>query len=89
RMPIQATRSLLTAALNGSLNSAEFRKDDSFRFEVPTKVDGVPTTLLTPRNTWESKDAYDLQAQKLIKMFSDNFNQYMKHVDEDVHQVAL
>ena len=89
RMPIQATRSLLTAALNGSLNSAEFRKDDSFGFEVPTKVDGVPTTLLTPRNTWESKDAYDLQAQKLIKMFSDNFNQYMKHVDEDVHQVAL
>jgi len=89
RMPIQATRSLLTAALNGSLNSTEFRKDDSFGFEVPTKVDGVPTTLLTPRNTWASKDAYDLQAQKLIKMYSDNFKEYMEHVNEDVRQVAL
>ena len=41
RMPIKATRALLTAALNGSLNSSSYRKDDNFGFEVPTHLDGV------------------------------------------------
>jgi phosphoenolpyruvate carboxykinase (ATP) len=35
RMPIRATRALLNAALDGSLNNAEFRKDSNFGFEVP------------------------------------------------------
>jgi hypothetical protein len=38
RMPIKATRALLNAALDGSLNSAEFRKDPYFGFEVPVAV---------------------------------------------------
>ena len=35
RMPIRATRALLTAALDGSLSKVEFRKDENFGFEVP------------------------------------------------------
>ena len=52
RMPIKATRALLTAALNGSLNNSLYRKDDNFGFEVPTYLDGVDTSLLNPRDTW-------------------------------------
>src|SRR3546814_6329609 len=36
RMPIKATRALLNAALDGSLNNAEFRKDPNFRSEAHT-----------------------------------------------------
>ncbi len=43
RMPIRATRALLTAALDGSLADAKFRKDENFGFEVPVKVEGVAT----------------------------------------------
>ncbi len=41
RMPIKATRALLSAALDGSLAEAEFRKDPNFGFDVPVSVPGV------------------------------------------------
>ena len=41
RMPIKETRALLNAALDGSLNNAEFRKDPNFGFDVPVAVPGV------------------------------------------------
>src|ERR1700758_1679853 len=41
RMPIKATRALLTAALDGSLRSADFRTDKYFGFAVPTSLPGA------------------------------------------------
>ena len=46
RMPIKATRALLTAALSGDLHDAEFRKDEHFGFHVPIAVQGVDMALL-------------------------------------------
>ncbi|MGJ8604486.1 MAG: phosphoenolpyruvate carboxykinase [Marivita sp.] len=89
RMPIKATRALLTAALDGSLAEAEFRKDPNFGFEVPVKVEGVPDMLLDPRRTWNDKDAYDAQAAKLVQMFADNFAQYVPFIDDDVKAAAI
>ena len=37
RMPIQATRTMLRAALSGELDDVEFRTDDLFGFEVPRR----------------------------------------------------
>ncbi|MEM8956422.1 MAG: phosphoenolpyruvate carboxykinase [Pseudomonadota bacterium] len=89
RMPIKATRALLTAALDGSLNEVTFRKDANFGFDVPVDVPGVDSTLLDPRATWSDPAAYDAQAEKLVDMFSDNFEQYVAHIDEDVKAVAI
>lgn len=89
RMPIKATRALLTAALDGSLAEAEFRKDPNFGFEVPIMVEGVPDMLLDPRRTWNDKEAYDAQASKLVQMFADNFAQYVPHIDDDVKAAAI
>ncbi|WP_371157217.1 phosphoenolpyruvate carboxykinase [Jannaschia sp. 2305UL9-9] len=89
RMPIRATRALLTAALNGSLSQGEFRRDPNFGFDVPVSCEGVPDVLLDPRRTWADKTAYDAQAQKLVDMFSDNFAQYVDHIDEDVRACAI
>ncbi len=88
RMPIKATRALLAAALDGSLNSAEFRKDENFGLEVPVSVSGVDSAILDPRGTWVDKDAYDAQAAKLVKMFVDNFAKYTDHVDPDVRSAG-
>ena len=88
RMPIDATRKLLSSALNGSLLSAEMRIDENFGFEVPSFVDGVDTKILNPRDTWEDKEGYDLQAQKLVKMFSDNFDVFKSYVDIDIIDAA-
>jgi phosphoenolpyruvate carboxykinase (ATP) len=89
RMPIRATRALLTAALNGTLNDAEFRKDENFGFEVPVSVGGVAEVLLDPRRTWNDQGEYDKAAAKLVAMFSKNFAQYVPFIDADVKAVAL
>jgi phosphoenolpyruvate carboxykinase (ATP) len=89
RMPIMATRALLTAALDGSLDDAEFRKDVNFGFDVPVAVPGVADVLLDPRRTWDDPEAYDVQAARLVAMFAENFEQYLAHVDEDLKAVAL
>ena len=88
-MPIAATRALLTAALNGSLSKARFRRDPFFGFEVPVAVEGVEPTLLDPRSTWADPAAYDAQAKKLVAMFAKNFERFEDVADEDVRAAAL
>ncbi|HET9630026.1 MAG TPA: phosphoenolpyruvate carboxykinase [Novosphingobium sp.] len=88
RMPIKATRALLNAALDGSLNAAEFRKDPNFGFEVPVAVNGVDSKLLDPRGAWADGDEYDRTAEDLVRKFVDNFAQFEAHVDESVRQSA-
>ena len=89
RMPIKATRALLGAALDGSLNGAEFRKDPNFGFDVPVSVPGVDDRLLDPRQTWADPAAYDAQAARLVQMFAENFAQYTAHIDDDVKAAAI
>ena len=88
RMPIRATRKLLSDALNGDLNNAEFRIDENFGFEVPVAIDGVDNAILNPRETWADKDAYDAQAAKLVGMFRENFVKFEDHVDSEVLAAA-
>ncbi|MEN2784865.1 phosphoenolpyruvate carboxykinase [Sphingomonas qilianensis] len=88
RMPIKATRALLNAALDGSLNDAEFRTDPNFGFKVPISVAGVDDAILDPRQTWADKEAYDATAAKLVDLFVENFTQFAEHVDEGVRQAA-
>jgi phosphoenolpyruvate carboxykinase (ATP) len=89
RMPIKATRALLTSALDGSLNGSEFRKDENFGFDVPVNAPGVPDLLLNPRRTWDRSDSYDRQAARLVQMFSENFEQYLPYIDDDVKAAAI
>ena len=89
RMPIKATRALLNAALDGSLNNAEFRKDPNFGIEVPVAVDGVDAKLLDPRGAWADAAEYDVAAQELVRKFAENFAQFVDYVDEGVMKAAL
>ena len=88
RMPIKATRALLNAALDGSLNQAEFRKDPNFGFDVPVAVNGVDSAILDPRSTWADAEEYDATAKKLVRLFIDNFAPFAAHVDESVRNAA-
>jgi phosphoenolpyruvate carboxykinase (ATP) len=88
RMPIKATRALLNAALDGSLNEATFVKDANFGFEVPVAVHGVDSKLLDPRAAWADAGEYDRTAHHLVQLFVDNFAQFEAHVDEGVRAAA-
>ncbi|BAT59277.1 phosphoenolpyruvate carboxykinase [ATP] [Variibacter gotjawalensis] len=84
RMPIKATRALVTAALDGSLKNVEFRTDPYFGFAVPVSVPGVDAKLLDPSKTWADPKEFDETAKKLVRMFQKNFEKFEKHVDADI-----
>ncbi|MCB1462228.1 MAG: phosphoenolpyruvate carboxykinase [Nitratireductor sp.] len=88
RMPIAATRALLSAALHGGLDDAEFRTDANFGFAVPVAVEGVETAILDPRSTWTDGAAYDAAAARLVGMFIDNFAKFDDHVDNEIRAAA-
>jgi phosphoenolpyruvate carboxykinase (ATP) len=88
RMPIQATRTMLRAALEGELDGIEYREDAVFGFEVPVEVPGVDASLLEPRSTWGDPDAYDRKARELARMFRDNFEQFADEAGQDIAEAG-
>ena len=88
RMPIRVTRRLLSAALDGSLAKADFRRDPYFGFAVPASVPGVEPHILYPVKTWQDKAAFAETAKKLVMMFRENFKRFEAHVDADVKNAA-
>ena len=88
-MPIKATRALLNAALDGSLNDAEFRTDPNFGFEVPVAVPGVDQPSSIRARPGPTRPQYDRDGGKLVGQFIENFAQFEDHVDEAVRRAAL
>ncbi|QTL04353.1 phosphoenolpyruvate carboxykinase [Aquabacter sp. L1I39] len=86
RMPIKVTRTLLGAALDGSLKDVSFRTDPYFGFAVPTSVPGIEPHILYPSKTWADKAEFDVTARKLVTMFQENFAKFEKHVDAAVRE---
>ena len=92
RMPIKVDpRALLNAALDGSLNDAEFRVDPNFGFKVPVERRRASTrTILDPRATWADKAAITTPTAQETgrRLFIDNFAQFEEHVDQGVLEAA-
>ena len=78
RMKLSYTRAMVTAALNGELEKAEFVTDSYFGVAVPTSCPNVPEELMIPANTWKDKAAYEAKAKELARSFVENFKKYNK-----------
>jgi phosphoenolpyruvate carboxykinase (ATP) len=87
RMPIQATRAMLSAALAGELEGVEYREDPVFGFQVPRSVPGVDDELLDPRSTWPDPEAYDRQAAELARLFRENFERF-EGIPDWIHEAG-
>ncbi len=84
RMKLSHTRAMVRAALDGCLATVPTRPDPVFGIHVPTEVPDVPADILDPRRTWADPGAYDAQATKLAKMFSENFERFRDQVSDAV-----
>ena len=60
-LPRLGVGNLADPALDGSLNSAAFRTDPHFGFQVPIAVAGVDAAILDPRSTWADAQAYEIE----------------------------
>ena len=60
------------------LETAELptKKIDYFGLEIPTKLEGVATEVLDPKDTYKDPSEWDKKAKKLAQMFIDNFAKY-------------
>lgn len=76
RMKIKYTRAMVTAALEGKLNDVEYELHPIFNVMVPKTCPNVPDEVLNPRECWADKEAYDVQAKELARMFVNNFKKY-------------
>jgi len=72
RIDLTSTRHMVSAALNGLIENADFKHDPVFNVDVPLELDGVASSMLSPRDTWVDKEAYDEAARALAQMFVDN-----------------
>ncbi len=84
RIKLAYTRAIVNAALAGTLDAAEYRKDPVFGIEVPRAIEGIPAEVLNPRGTWKDGAVYDAQAARLAEMFRTNFAAFASGVDQRV-----
>ena len=84
RMRLSYTRKMIDAIHNGELDNAEYRKFDVFNVQVPTHVPGIPDDVLWPQDTWEDKEAFNVELRKLAKKFQENFVKYADETPKEV-----
>jgi phosphoenolpyruvate carboxykinase (ATP) len=88
RMSLKITRALITAALEGDLENANYKTHEIFGLSFPTECPNVNSDVLDPRNTWEDKAAYDQKANVLAAKFNSNFEQFADNANEEILAAA-
>lgn len=76
RMKLSHTRKIIDAIHDGSLLDAAYSKTPIFGLQIPDRVEGVPSEVLTPENTWADKEKYNATLNKLAGLFVDNFKKF-------------
>jgi len=86
RIKLNYTRSLIRAAMDGSLLESQFKRHDIFGLEYPTSCgEHVPAQILDARGLWNNDEAYDMQAKRLAKLFISNFEKFNNEMPPSVH----
>ncbi len=88
RISLKYTRAMITAALNNQLNNVEYITHKVFGLNMPTSCPDVPSEILSPKNTWVDKSAYDEKANKLASAFNENFLQFSDHANDEILNAA-
>ena len=88
RISLKYTRAMITAALNNQLNNVEYITHKVFGLNMPTSCPNVPSEILSPKNTWTDKSAYDEKANKLARAFNENFLQFSDHANDEILNAA-
>ncbi|XP_073278708.1 phosphoenolpyruvate carboxykinase (ATP) 1-like [Primulina huaijiensis] len=79
RIKLAYTRKIIDAIHSGSLLNANYKKTEVFGLDIPTEIEGVPSEILEPMNTWADKKAYKETLLKLGGLFTNNFEVFVNH----------
>ena len=76
RISIRDTRGIIDAILSGAIDKAPTKQIPFFDFKVPTKLEGVDTGILDPRDTYAKPEEWEVKAKDLASRFIKNFHKY-------------
>ena len=76
RISIRDTRGIIDAILSGAIDKAPTKVIPYFNFTVPTKLEGVDTGILDPRDTYKNPAEWEEKAKDLAGRFIKNFHKY-------------
>ena len=76
RISIHATRAIIDAILDGSIDEAETAELPYFGLHTPVAVKGVDKAILDPRDTYQDKSEWDVKARDLAERFVNNFEKF-------------
>lgn len=76
RISIKATRSIINAILDGSIEQADFKSLPIYNLDIPVQLTGVDDNLLDPRNSYANVAEWTEKATKLAGMFVTNFERF-------------
>ena len=80
---------MINAVLNGDLKDYTYENyhiHSVFGVTQPRKCPGVPTSVLSPRSTWNDDEAYYKTAFKLSNAFRENFKQFEEFANEEIRR---
>ena len=89
RTALKYTRAMITAVLNGDLGDytyEDYHIHSVFGVAQPRSCPGVPTSVLSPRTTWNNDEAYYRTAFKLSNAFRKNFKQFEEYANEEIRR---
>lgn len=84
RIKLKYTRAMITAILNGELDSVELEQHPIFGLFMPKYCPGVPIEILDPMNTWLQKGAYISKAIGLAHSFHLNFEKFANKASKQI-----
>ena len=76
RISIKATRAIIDAILDGSIDEAPTQVVPLFNLEVPTELGDVSPEVLDPLGTYADASEWTEKATKLAGLFVDNFEKF-------------
>ena len=76
RMDLNYTRKMVSAAINGDLESVNYRHDKIFNLDIPLSCPGLPSKILDPSSTWSDSHNYSVAARRLATLFVRNFERF-------------
>ncbi|KAL2471516.1 Phosphoenolpyruvate carboxykinase [ATP] [Abeliophyllum distichum] len=79
RIKLSYTRKIIDAIHSGALLEANYTKTEVFGLEIPTEIEGLPSEILDPVNTWADKKTYNDTLLKLGGLFKKNFEVFLNY----------
>jgi len=87
RMKLSYTRSMINAAIDGSLEAANkdnYHIHSVFGVLQPRICPNVPTEVLSPRKSWKNDDGFYKTAHKLAASFKSNFKKFKSYANKEI-----